>query len=57
MFKSLKDILPGTIEELGISEQLKRAAVFAAWRALAAELPGSCPRRASSSFSAQYLGR
>lgn len=39
MFKSLKDILPGTIEELGISEQLKRAAVFAAWRALAADLP------------------
>lgn len=39
MFKSLKDILPGTIEELGISEQLMRAAVFAAWRALAAELP------------------
>ena len=39
MFKSLKDILPGTIEELGISEQLKRAAAFAAWRAVAAELP------------------
>ncbi|MDE2815441.1 MAG: DUF721 domain-containing protein [Chloroflexota bacterium] len=39
MFKSLKDILPGTIEELGISEQLKRAAVFAAWRGLAADLP------------------
>lgn len=39
MFRSLKDILPGTIEELGISEQLKRAAVFAAWRALAAALP------------------
>ena len=39
MFKSLKEILPGTIEELGISEQLKRAAVFAAWRALAADLP------------------
>ena len=39
MFKSLKDILPGTIEELGISEQLKRAAVFAAWRALASDLP------------------
>ena len=39
MFKSLKDILPGTIEELGISEQLKRAAAFAAWRALAADLP------------------
>ena len=39
MFRSLKDILPGTIEELGISEQLKRAAAFAAWRAVAAELP------------------
>ena len=39
MFKSLKDILPGTIEELGISEQLKRAAAFAAWRAIAAALP------------------
>lgn len=39
VFKSLKDILPGTIEELGISEQLKRAAAFAAWRAVAAELP------------------
>ena len=39
MFKSLKDILPGTIEELGISEQLKRAAAFAAWRAIAADLP------------------
>ncbi len=39
MFKSLKDILPGTIEELGISEPLMRAAVFAAWRAIAAGLP------------------
>ena len=39
MFKSLKDILPGTIEELGISEQLKRTAVFAAWRTVAARLP------------------
>ena len=39
MFKSLKDILPGTIEELGISEQLKRAAAYAAWRAVAADLP------------------
>lgn len=39
MFKSLKDILPGTIEELGISEQIKRAAVFAAWRGLAVDLP------------------
>lgn len=39
MFRSLKDILPGTIEELGISEQLKRAAAYAAWRAVAAELP------------------
>ena len=39
MFKSLKDILPGTIEELGISEQLKRAAAFTAWRAIAAALP------------------
>lgn len=39
MFKSLKDILPGAIEELGISEQLKRAAAFTAWRALAADLP------------------
>ena len=39
MFKSLKDILPGTIEELGISEQLKRAAVFAAWRTVVARLP------------------
>ena len=39
MFKSLRDVLPGTIEELGISEQLKRAAAFAAWRTVAAELP------------------
>ena len=39
MFKSLRDILPGTIEELGISEQLKRAAAYAAWRAVAADLP------------------
>ena len=39
MFRTLKDILPGTIEELGISEQLKRTAAFAAWRAVAAELP------------------
>ncbi len=39
MFKSLKDILPGTIEELGIAEQLKRAAAYTAWRAVAAELP------------------
>ena len=39
MFKSLKDILPGTIEELGISEPLMRSAVFAAWRTIAASLP------------------
>lgn len=39
MFRSLKDILPGTIEDLGISEQLKRAAAYAAWRAVAADLP------------------
>ena len=39
MFRSLKDVLPGTIDELGISEQLKRSAVFAAWRTVAARLP------------------
>ncbi len=50
MFKSLKDILPGTIEELGISEQLKRAAVFAAWRALAADLPAHARAARPSRF-------
>ena len=39
MFKALKDVLPGMIDELGISEQLKGAAVFAAWRTVAARLP------------------
>lgn len=39
MFKALKDVLPDMIEELGISEPLMRSAVFAAWRAVAAELP------------------
>jgi len=50
MFKSLKDILPGTIEELGISEQLKRAAVFAVWRALAADLPAHARAARPSRF-------
>ena len=49
MFKSLKDILPGTIEELGIGERLEAAAVFSAWRTVAARLPAHArearPRR------------
>ena len=28
MFKALKDVLPGMIDELGISEPLMRSAVF-----------------------------
>lgn len=55
MFKSLKDILPGTIEELGISEQLKRAAVFAAWRALAADLPAHARAARPSRFQGGTL--
>ena len=39
MFKALKDVLPGMIDELGISEPLMRSAVFAAWRTIAAGLP------------------
>ena len=39
MFKALKDVLPGMIDELGISEPLMRSAVFAAWRTIAASLP------------------
>ena len=39
MFKSLKDVLPGTIEELGIGERLEEAAVKAAWRRVVAGLP------------------
>ena len=50
MFKSLKDILPGTIEELGISEQLKRTAVFAAWRTVAARLPAHARTARPSRF-------
>ena len=49
MFKSLKDILPGTIEELGIGERLEAAAVFSAWRTVVARLPAHArearPRR------------
>lgn len=50
MFKSLKDILPGTIEELGISEPLMRAAVFAAWRTMAARLPAHARAARPSRF-------
>lgn len=50
MFKSLKDILPGTIDELGISEQLKRTAVFAAWRTVAARLPAHARTARPSRF-------
>jgi hypothetical protein len=51
MFKSLKDVLPEMIDELGISEQLKRAAVFTAWRSIAADLPAHA--RAAAPFRYQ----
>ena len=57
MFRSLKDILPGTIDELGISEQLKRAAAYAAWRAVAAELPVHARAARPIRFPTRHAGR
>lgn len=50
MFKSLKDVLPGTIEELGIGERLEEAAVKAAWRRVVAELPAHARGARASGF-------
>ncbi len=50
MFKSLKDVLPGTIEELGIGERLEEAAVKAAWRRVVAGLPAHARGARASGF-------